>query len=576
MKKVITGCLFVLISFFVALLLAPFSAVYACEGSQGGYDGGCITPPIIPPTVITQSAAGITLNSSILKADINPEELNTAAWFEWGASGESLSRVTPDQFIGNGVSFVSIVAPINNLTPNTVYTFRAAAENSDGISYGSTLSFRTIENIVIPPPPVLAGDPPRVTTRSATNINNNSAAIGADVEPRGSATEVWFEWGQSADSLNNQTSHQSAGSGNSSLSTLATLSGLSNNTAYYFRALARNTFGTSYGSTLSFMTLQPVDNINNDGGSCQIPLVYTKTASFVNKNSATLRGSINPKSRFSNAWFEWGRTPALGQETGYQSVGSNNIETEAISSLSQLDSSTTYYFRVVSENNCGRNRGGIASFSTETGTANALLQVVTLPAINITQTSAVMRGQVNPNFTSARAWIEWGTDSNLSSFQTTSPLSIGQGNMFTDVSANPGLLLSNTVYYYRAVADNSLGTSRGSIVSFVTLPFVFSNNVAVSRTASTASFTSTSVSSKVTKNDQCNVSVASSDKVIKTDECGVPIAETENTDGVNTAAVGSYFSGGALLWLLLLSFLIVFLLIYVFYTRYKVNRLLKV
>ena len=97
MEKTVVGRLFILV-IFMASLLVPFGVARAFGGNV----------PVIPPSVFTQSASEITSVSAILRADVNPEELNTVAWFEWGSSNEGFTgRVTHGQFIGNGASFIS-------------------------------------------------------------------------------------------------------------------------------------------------------------------------------------------------------------------------------------------------------------------------------------------------------------------------------------------------------------------------------------------------------------------------------------------------------------------------------------
>jgi hypothetical protein len=93
--------------------------------------------------------------------------------------------------------------------------------------------------------------------------------------------------------------------------------------------------------------------------------------------------------------------------------------------------------------------------------------VATLPADSIT---ATLRGTVNPNTSTTTAWFEWGTSNTLASYSSTSSQSVGSGTSAVSVTANLTGLNPNTTYYYRVAAQNSTGTQRGAILSFLTLP----------------------------------------------------------------------------------------------------------
>lgn len=95
---------------------------------------------------------------------------------------------------------------------------------------------------------------PTVTTSQVTNIQQTSATGGGNVTASGGATVTarGICWSIS----HNPTianSHQSSGSGTGTFT--ANISGLSPGTTYYVRAYAINSAGTSYGSEVSFTTL---------------------------------------------------------------------------------------------------------------------------------------------------------------------------------------------------------------------------------------------------------------------------------------------------------------------------------
>lgn len=94
--------------------------------------------------------------------------------------------------------------------------------------------------------------------------------------------------------------------------------------------------------------------------------------------------------------------------------------------------------------------------------------VSTEAATAVTADSAALNGLVNPNWKDTGAWFEWGTDPTLSSYSPTSSQFLGSGDTTYTISVFISGLNGSTTYYYRAVAYNVLGTSKGEIMSFTT------------------------------------------------------------------------------------------------------------
>lgn len=88
---------------------------------------------------------------------------------------------------------------------------------------------------------------------------------------------------------------------------------------------------------------------------------------YVNSNDEiTLNGSVNPGGSHTTSWFEWGNQPDLNtwNETTHIYVGATDYAVPVSATLVNLDRNTTYYYRIVSENNQTINKGNISSFST--------------------------------------------------------------------------------------------------------------------------------------------------------------------------------------------------------------------
>lgn len=101
---------------------------------------------------------------------------------------------------------------------------------------------------------------PAVTTTVASSVTSTSAALNGMVNPGGSATAVWFEWGTDPSPTAlalNPTPSQPVASSTSDVPVSAGVSGLTAGTTYYFRAAASNSGGTAKGQILSFTTPPP-------------------------------------------------------------------------------------------------------------------------------------------------------------------------------------------------------------------------------------------------------------------------------------------------------------------------------
>ncbi|MBS1795863.1 MAG: VCBS repeat-containing protein [Acidobacteria bacterium] len=91
------------------------------------------------------------------------------------------------------------------------------------------------------------------------------------------------------------------------------------------------------------------------------------------------------------------------------------------------------------------------------------------PASEITGTTAVISGLVNPNSAATNAWFEWSPDIDFSQTNFANFQNLGSGNAAVPISFRLDGLLPNTTYYYRIVAANNGGWNRPpGVISFTT------------------------------------------------------------------------------------------------------------
>jgi len=305
---------------------------------------------------------------------------------------------------------------------------------------------------------------PILVTSSKSVPTDTTAVVTGSVTPNGAPTNYWYEYGVTTNMMS-KTSNQLIGSGFASINSPAYITGLTKDTTYYFRLVAENEYGKVTGTQFSFQTTHGVPSpIGN------IPTIRTLQASSISRTSVKLNGEINPNKATTQYWFEYGRTANLGNTSAFlwAGEGSSNVMESII--LSGLNPDTMYYFRINAQNQFGTVNGTILNLKTNGPSSVTAPVVKTSSATNIKQATATLRGSVNANGDDTKYWFEFSTDAKLgsSSLQTTNQTAIGAGISSVSVSLNVAGLNALTTYYFRIVAQNSIGTTRGDNVSFKT------------------------------------------------------------------------------------------------------------
>jgi hypothetical protein len=303
---------------------------------------------------------------------------------------------------------------------------------------------------------------PWVQTDQANNIEDDQATLQGRVDPNGASTSYWFEYG-STTSMGLTTPLYSLGSGSGEQYVSYQVRNLGFDRTYYFRVIASNNYGTTYGNVESFRT---DDNNNNDNG--REPYVVTNSATNIDNDNARLRGSVDANGEDTYAWFEYGTDDDnLRYDTDTFWVGSGDYSKDVSEYIRDLDQGTEYYFRLVARNDYGTDRGSIRSFTTDGNSdANDEPTVITQPATLVSTNSALLNSIIDPNGGATSAWFEWGFTPSLG-FETISQ-SMGSGDNSLQSSYPVTGLVPDTTYYFRAVARNAEGRSYGSTLSFRT------------------------------------------------------------------------------------------------------------
>ena len=323
---------------------------------------------------------------------------------------------------------------ISNLTPGMKYYVRAYATNSQGTTYGEQKDFTTAATL----PTVVTGDISGTTAHG--EVTNAGGAI---------VTERGICWGTSHNPTTAGT-HGSSGTGTGSFS--VELTNLAPGTTYYVRAYATNSAGTAYGSEKTLTT--------------QATLPTVTTGEVSNITQTTAQGSGNVTNEGGAAVTErgvcWGTShnPTISGSHAYNGTGTGSYTVN----MTGLTANTHYYVRAYAKNSAGVSYGNEVDFTTAQNVSAPT--VTTSQVTNVTQTTATGGGDVTSDggATVTERGICWSTSHNPTTNSSHASSGMGTGSYTVNMTG----LTPGTMYYVRAYAVNSQGTSYGAEVSFTT------------------------------------------------------------------------------------------------------------
>lgn len=289
---------------------------------------------------------------------------------------------------------------------------------------------------------------PTATTGPATAIGATTATVTGTVTPGGQATTWYIQYGTST-SYGSLTAKANAGSGTAGVNVTSNLTGLKAGSTYHYRVVGSNSAGTVHGGDAVFTTLTP-------------PGATTGAATGIGTTTATLNGTVDPNSRDTTFYFEYGTSTSYGTKTAVKSAGSGASPQNEAVGISKLTVGKTYHFRIVATSDAGTTTGADATFTTSSAPV-----VETADASPVAVTTATLRGQVTPNGLATTWWFEYGTS--LSYGQKTASHSAGSGTTARSVSAGVTKLTAGRSYHFRLVAQNSSGRVFGQDRLFTTV-----------------------------------------------------------------------------------------------------------
>ncbi len=199
------------------------------------------------PTVTTLAAANVSTSGALLPGQVDPNNTPTTYWFEYGTT-QSFGGVSAFGLAGTGSASLSVSTAISSLAAKTKYYYRLVIQSQYGTVTGATQSFVTLDAPV--------SGLPTVTTSAASNVATSSATFTGRINPHNVASTYWFEYSTSA-TLSGTVKTLSATqtlSGEATTPVSLQAVGLTPNTKYYFRLVARTPAGTTQGNISTFTT----------------------------------------------------------------------------------------------------------------------------------------------------------------------------------------------------------------------------------------------------------------------------------------------------------------------------------
>ncbi len=327
------------------------------------FSGDIVVPnvTIAPATAVEETAA--TLHGEVAPDTTDGGKEITKCQFEYvtqahfeaeGFKGATIAGCAPGLPYATSTN---VSAAVSGLAAATTYHVRIMAENAGATgvpSYSEPgIDFKT-------------KGAPVIEAQSASAITRREATLQAHINPDGFDTHYFVEYGQSeAYGSTVPASPVDIGSGEATLTERQPISGLRVGTIYHYRVVASNSQGTVYGADETLQTV-PVAGV-----AFQAAEAAAETA--VIKAQVDPAEGLTPLADETKCRLQY-VTEAQKQASGYERAATVPCEPATIAAtssgenvivrLSGLTADTVYHYRVVVENEEGRQSQAQASFAT--------------------------------------------------------------------------------------------------------------------------------------------------------------------------------------------------------------------
>jgi hypothetical protein len=246
------------------------------------------------------------VTSASLNGKVDPERSETSYWFEYGETESYGTKIPiPAESIGSGNSAIAVSQPVTGLTQGTTYHFRVAATNTVSTTYGADKTLTTLKS-------------PKATTEAPTNVKGTGAKLNGTVNPEGSETSYYFEYGETESyGTKIPISPESVGAGTSNVAVTKSLTGLTLKKTYHYRLVAESTAGTSKGEDKSFETKIP--SVGTQLAEMGVTEIFDGSSASLERFSAnwsTLGWASGTTPKGSDTSTGWGPVDAYPTQNG--------------------------------------------------------------------------------------------------------------------------------------------------------------------------------------------------------------------------------------------------------------------
>lgn len=186
------------------------------------------------------------------------------------------------------------------------------------------------------------------------------------------------------------------------------------------------------------------------------PIITSLELYDITATTVKIKGTLLPRGDTVTYHFEYGTTPDFETSSPvYQYV--NTVE----GIVTGLQSETKYFLRLVATN-----ENGNSYENTEFTTISLAPLVKVKHTVDVTESSATLHGQINPNSLPTSFYFEYGPTTDLGLVTSSYPME--DTTEYLDVSAPVSGLQPRQTYYYRLVASNDFASTTSESVNFFT------------------------------------------------------------------------------------------------------------
>ena len=195
----------------------------------------------------------------------------------------------------------------------------------------------------------------------------------------------------------------------------------------------------------------------------QQALVTNLAASNLTKTNATLNASIVPGDLTNTWYFQYGTTTSYGSfsPTNTLPPGFTVVATNLV--ISNLTAGTTHHYQILANDGVSVKAGADLTFTTISAGPTA----TTLAATSIGTTNATLNASIIPLGGVTAYYFQYGTTPSYGSYTPTNSLAAGSSSV--SVSNVLTGLTPGAIYYYQAVAQNSISTNAGAQLTFTNI-----------------------------------------------------------------------------------------------------------